>query len=70
MMWKLFSKTRLVKKIPQGRWALIKCEVALERRIALANTDHCGPCSSHDLHEKTKIIINKNGDCVIEKNTK
>ena len=51
-MLKLMSflqKTKIAPKPPLGRWNLLSCDVALERRIALANTDHCGPCSFEDI---------------------
>lgn len=65
---KLFVKRNVVNKIPQGRWGLIRCDVALEKRIALANTDHCGPCAYKDLqlNRNQKIIIDGNGDCRID----
>ena len=65
MFWPRFSRT--INKTPLGRWNLIRCERALERRVALANTDHCGPCSYEELdfaNAKEKfILIDKNGEC-------
>jgi len=66
MYWpRLFSRT--IKKTPLGRWNLIRCEKALERRIAMANTDHCGPCSYEELDfaKKKTIVIDLNGECKI-----
>lgn len=27
-----------------GRWSLLECSDALQKRIDMANIDHCGPC--------------------------
>ena len=64
MFWpRFFSRT--TKKTPLGRWNLLRCEKALERRIGMANTDHCGPCGYEELHfaKKKTIVIDKNGEC-------
>ncbi len=41
-------------KLILGRWNYTKCNNELERKIYLANYDHCGPCG------KIKINENKN----------
>ena len=54
LQWRLNSKAFI--KQPLGRWNILKCEKALDKRIAMANTDHCGPCSYEEYldYEKKK----------------
>jgi len=49
---------------PLGRWQLEKCNVRLNRKIALSNEDHCGPCGEY----KTKNLINNVDTKAISKN--
>lgn len=37
------------KPIQLGRWGVVYSSEALEKRIDLANIDHCGPCSHQDI---------------------
>lgn len=39
---------------PLGRWNIEYCNYKLNRKIELANEDHCGPCGQN------KSIDNKN----------
>lgn len=35
-----------------GRWSTLTSSEALQKRIDLANIDHCGPCRHQDLPKK------------------
>jgi hypothetical protein len=39
-------------KLILGRWNYTKCSNELERKIYLANYDHCGPCGKIKLDKK------------------
>ena len=60
-LYKRFKYFRVESKKKQvlGRWNLLKCDKALERRIALANTDHCGPCSYEEIETPKGVPHNK-----------
>jgi len=38
---------------PLGRWKVEKCNNKLNRKIDMANEDHCGPCGQYII---TKIV--------------
>ena len=40
------------KPIQLGRWGVVYTRDALEKRIDLANIDHCGPCTHKDIPMK------------------
>ena len=42
----LFPKT---SKIPLGRWTYVKGKKQLDKKIDLANEDHCGVCNQYAL---------------------
>lgn len=44
---------------PLGRWRSVTSKDALQKRIDLANIDHCGPCGHQDV---PPIINNKKYD--------
>tara|TARA_Y100001958_G_C21116323_1_gene461820 strand:+ start:186 stop:383 length:198 start_codon:yes stop_codon:yes gene_type:complete len=46
-------------KLMLGRWNYTKCNNELERKIYLANYDHCGPCGKIKL-EKNNLRNNIN----------
>lgn len=46
----LFRKR--VSPIQLGRWSRTMDKYILDRKIELANHDHCGPCSSIELKSK------------------
>ncbi len=46
--------TKLIKKfvpnqipIPNGRWKVEYCNIAINKKIDMANEDHCGPCGQY-----------------------
>ena len=39
-----FSPFFKQKPTKLGRWSLLECNDALQKRIDMANIDHCGPC--------------------------
>lgn len=43
---KLFPKITNEKNIILGRWKINYCKNYLDRKVYLANYDHCGPCGS------------------------
>ena len=47
---------------PLGRWKVEKCNNKLNRKIDMANEDHCGPCGQYIITkistQKEKILIN------------
>ena len=45
--------------MPQGRWRIEKCNVKRDKRVDLANEDHCGPCGQYAL-EKVRFITDTN----------
>lgn len=53
-------RTLFLKERPKllGRWRLNHNEVQLDRKVYLANYDHCGPCGIID-YEKKEIIDEK-----------
>ena len=48
-MMSFSQKQKPLPKIAMGRWNLLSCDISLERRVDLANIDHCGPCSYEEL---------------------
>lgn len=40
---------KLLKEIPKpvGRWKIEKCDKTRDKKIDLANEDHCGPCGQY-----------------------
>ena len=40
------------KKILLGRWSTPKNKDILDRKIYLANYDHCGPCGKINIEDK------------------
>ncbi len=54
----LLKKQKPFPNVPLGRWNILKCDISLERRVALANTDHCGPCSYEELYHLKKNTLN------------
>ena len=40
---------KMLKEIPKpvGRWKIEKCEKTRDKKIDLANEDHCGPCGQY-----------------------
>ena len=32
-----------------GRWRTEPCQLQINRKVELANEDHCGPCGAHEL---------------------
>ena len=50
-------------KAPElGRWSLLECNDALQKRIDMANIDHCGPCGFDQIREeKNKKFTIKTG---------
>jgi hypothetical protein len=40
------------KRIILGRWSIPKSRDILERKIYLANYDHCGPCGKINIEDK------------------
>ena len=40
------------KKILLGRWSTPKSQNTLDRKIYLANYDHCGPCGKINIEDK------------------
>ena len=53
-------RTLFLKEQPKilGRWRLNHNEVQLNRKVYLANYDHCGPCGIIEL-EKKEIAYSK-----------
>ena len=49
---------KIQDKLILGRWNYTKCSNELERKIYLANYDHCGPCGKIKL-DKNKNVSNK-----------
>lgn len=54
--------------ISLGRWNIEHCNIKLNRKIDLANEDHCGPCSKYILSKK--IIYNPKKLHIIKINNK
>ena len=55
-----FNKYFIHKPPQLGRWGTVTCSDALQKRIDLANIDHCGPCGHHDIppsHDDKKYHI-------------
>ena len=46
---KMFRLWRAYSPIKLGRWAVGSSSSAINKRIDLANHDHCGPCSTQDI---------------------
>ena len=46
----------LRKKTPLtlGRWNLPSCQQQINRKIELANEDHCGPCGEYALQKRVE----------------
>ncbi len=44
-----FIRNFITKQIPvlTGRWKLESCNIKVNRKIDLANEDHCGPCGQN-----------------------
>ena len=55
--------TYFTHKAPElGRWSLLECNDALQKRIDMANIDHCGPCGFDQIREeKNKKFTIKTG---------
>ena len=58
----LLKKQKPFPNVPLGRWNILRCDISLERRVALANTDHCGPCSSEELYKKNTFNRSESDD--------
>lgn len=56
MILKLIQRfSRKQKPTELGRWSLLNSSDALQKRIDMANIDHCGPCGFEQIsHEKNK----------------
>ncbi len=64
---KLFSNN----VIQLGRWKIDYCDKKINRKIDMANDDHCGPCGL-TIIDKNNIILNtvdliKSDNIIIEK---
>lgn len=56
-MFNLFRNIfKFQDKLILGRWNYTKSSSELERKIYLANHDHCGPCGNLYQYNKTKRI--------------
>lgn len=57
-----FIRNFITKQIPvlTGRWKLESCNIKVNRKIDLANEDHCGPCGQnlvkHPIQNNNKFI--------------
>jgi hypothetical protein len=40
--------------LPQGRWKINYCSIKTDRKIDLANEDHCGTCNQY-AHEQLNL---------------
>jgi len=49
--FRIFAFPYYEKKLILGRWNYVKDNEELQRKIYLANIDHCGPCGKLDLRE-------------------
>jgi len=54
---KLFSKFKNNENIMLGRWKINYSKSYLDRKIYLANHDHCGPCGSISELPKIKNVL-------------
>lgn len=41
-----------------GRWSLLESSEALQKRIDMANIDHCGPCGFEQISEEKNKKFN------------
>lgn len=61
MILKIIKKLSIIgvkPPTPNGRWSILESNRALQRRIDMANIDHCGPCSFDELKkDKTNYLI-------------
>ncbi len=48
---KLFKKENIIL----GRWGYVTCPKELNRKVYLANHDHCGPCGKIRLSNDNRI---------------
>lgn len=55
----IFSKLFMKDKIILGRWNINYTKDKLDRKIYLANHDHCGPCGDIELENKNIQIVYK-----------
>jgi hypothetical protein len=53
-IFRIFLKNTNEKKNTLGRWNKPNNINELERKVYLANYDHCGPCGKIDLSEDKK----------------
>jgi len=51
---KLLPKYKITENLLLGRWKINYSKNHLDRKIYLANHDHCGPCGSIDKLPKLK----------------
>lgn len=40
-----------------GRWNIVYCQQKINKKIDLANEDHCGTCNNNNNNNKDNIII-------------
>jgi len=55
-----FSNKIIPHTIPLGRWNIDNCSKRTNRKIDLANEDHCGPCGQYIIPEKIQNSKYKN----------
>jgi hypothetical protein len=52
----MFRLFRPISVIRLGRWQLTTTQQLVDRKVDLANHDHCGPCDGKEIVKKTKKI--------------
>lgn len=40
---------------PLGRWGIVSCATEINKKIDLANEDHCGPCGQYNIPKQNDI---------------
>lgn len=50
-----------------GRWNRLSCNTQIERRVQLANEDHCGTCEIEEVIKKTNSKIKNTRKNIIKK---
>lgn len=62
-----FIRLFFTKEQPKllGRWKMTYENIHLDRKVYLANHDHCGSCGIIKLEEKKRVLMKKRNNIII-----